>query len=205
MPEGTKSLPCWPCRAAAAAAVWTGMATPLGARPPLGQRGGRSLPSRRPRPVGGAGARATCPPPSWWSWGRVVVAPAGGAAAAVARGCSGPLKCGRIRRGATLGVAVRRGGAAEGSPAAARALLGPPFRQGGRGETIPALHPPPLVGARGALQPPHPAAPPYPPRWRGVSGGPVSGLSPPLVAGATGGPWPPRPIRGVITPPEPPD
>ena len=26
VPEGTRSLPCWPCRAAAAAAVWTGMA-----------------------------------------------------------------------------------------------------------------------------------------------------------------------------------
>ena len=46
-PEGTSCLPCWPCRAAAAAAVRTGIAKALRARPPLGQR---SSPRRR-RPL----------------------------------------------------------------------------------------------------------------------------------------------------------
>ena len=37
-PEGTRSLPCWPCRAAAVAAVRTRMAKAPRARPPLGHR-----------------------------------------------------------------------------------------------------------------------------------------------------------------------
>ena len=37
-PEGTRSLPCWPCRAAAVAVVGTRMEKALRARPPLGQR-----------------------------------------------------------------------------------------------------------------------------------------------------------------------
>ena len=37
-PEGTRSLPCLPCRAAAATAVWTRVAEALRARPPLGHR-----------------------------------------------------------------------------------------------------------------------------------------------------------------------
>ena len=61
MPEGTRSLPCWPCRAAAAAAVWTGMATTPRARPPLGQR--MRPPRQRRSPLvggggGGGGARS---------------------------------------------------------------------------------------------------------------------------------------------------
>ena len=61
-----------------------------------------------------AGARAACPPPSWWPWGEVAVAPAVGTVAAVVRGCSGPPRCSRMRPGATLGVALPRGGGAGG-------------------------------------------------------------------------------------------
>ena len=43
---------------------------------------------------GGAGVRAACPPPSYWPRFGAVVAPAEGTAAAVERGCSGPLRCG---------------------------------------------------------------------------------------------------------------
>ena len=52
-PEGTRSLPCRPCRAAAVAAVWTGMAKAREARPPLGQRS--SPPWRQPQREGGGG------------------------------------------------------------------------------------------------------------------------------------------------------
>ena len=55
-PEGTRSLLCWPCRAAAAAAVWTGMEEALMARPPLGQRSSPLV--RRPPHVCRGGARA---------------------------------------------------------------------------------------------------------------------------------------------------
>ena len=39
-------------------------------------------------------ACAACPPLSWWPWVGAVVVPAEGTAAAVERGCSGPLRCG---------------------------------------------------------------------------------------------------------------
>ena len=51
-PEGTRSLPRWPCRAATMVAVWTGLAKALKARPPLGG--------------GGGGVRGACPPLTWW-------------------------------------------------------------------------------------------------------------------------------------------
>ena len=76
MPEGTRSLPCRPCRVAAAAAVWTGMEEALRARPPLDQR--RSPRLRQPPRVGGEGARGACPPPTWWPLAEAAVLPAGG-------------------------------------------------------------------------------------------------------------------------------
>ena len=52
---GIRSLPCWPCRAAAVAAVRTRMVKALRARPPLGQR--NSPRRRRPQREGGGGVR----------------------------------------------------------------------------------------------------------------------------------------------------
>ena len=56
MPDGTRSLPCWPCVAAAAATVWTRMAAAPRAHPPLGKR--RWPPRLRRSPIVGGGGRA---------------------------------------------------------------------------------------------------------------------------------------------------
>ena len=93
-PEGTRSLPCWPCRAAAVAAVWTGMAKALRARPPLGLRS--PLPRRQPQREGGGGGgiRGACPPLTWWPSAEAASGPWAEIDAAVMRGYSRPLRCG---------------------------------------------------------------------------------------------------------------
>ena len=120
-PEGTRSLPCWPCRAAAvAAAMWTGMVETLRAPPILGQRTSPRL--LRPPRVGGMVVSGACPPPTWWPVAVVVAAPAGGSAVAATHGCSGPLKCSSKLLGATCGVALP-GGAVGGGGACCRGGL----------------------------------------------------------------------------------
>ena len=93
-PEGTRSLPCWPCHAVAVAAVWTGVAKALRARPPLGQRS--SPRRRRPLREGGGGVRGACPPLTWWPLADSASDPGGGGGvvAVAMRGYSRPLRCG---------------------------------------------------------------------------------------------------------------
>ena len=69
--EGTRSLPWWRRRATAVAAVWTGMAKALRARPPLGQRS--PPPRRQPQREGGGGrTQSTCAiDPVALGWGRL--------------------------------------------------------------------------------------------------------------------------------------
>ena len=84
-PEGTRSLPCLPCRVAAVAALWTGVAEALGACPPLGHR---SPPSRRRPQLGGAGgARGACPLLTWWPSAEAVCVRESGTDAAARRSC----------------------------------------------------------------------------------------------------------------------
>ena len=104
---------------------------------------------------GGAGARVACPPPSCWPWGVVAVAPAVGTVAAVARGCSGPPRCGRIRPGATLGVALPEGGGGWGGSCRAAGSTKAPASAGGEGGVGPGAAPRPAGRFRGG-----PAAPP---------------------------------------------
>ena len=80
--EGTRSLPCLPYHAAAAAAVWTGVAKALRARPPLGQK---SRPSRR-WPQRGEGAHGACPLLTWWPSAGAACLPEAGIDAAARRG-----------------------------------------------------------------------------------------------------------------------
>ena len=98
--EGTRSHPCWPCRAAAEAAVRTGMAKAPRARPPLGQRS--SPQRRRPQREGGGGVRGACPPLTWWPSDEAAAdagGGGGGTVAAAVHGCSRPLRWGRKRYG----------------------------------------------------------------------------------------------------------
>ena len=159
------------------------MATPPGSRPPLGPRGGGGARCavRGLCEGGGGGGRARSMSAT------VLVALGGGrrraavgTVAAVARGCSGPPRCGRICPGATLGVALPEGEGGLGRVLPRRGLhQGPCFRGGRGGGSAPVLRPVPLAGSGGALLPPHLAALPRPPRRRRVPGGPASGYAPP--------------------------
>ena len=181
------------------------MATPPGSRPPLGPRGGGAL--RRPRPVwggggGAAGARVACPPPSWWPWGVVAVAPAVGTVAAVARGCSGPPKCGRIRPGATLGVALPEGGGGWGGSCRAAGSTKAPASAGGEGGVGPGAAPRPAGRFRGG--------PCCPPTWRRshvlraggeCQGGRLRAMPPPPAGWGDRGSVAPPPTVWCDTPP----
>ena len=134
------------------------MATPLGARPPLGPRGGGGARYVARGLWGGGGgwrARAACPPPSWCPWGEVVIAPAVGTIAAVVRGYSGPPRCGRIRPGATLGFALPGGEGGWGGSCRAAGSTKAPASAGGEGGVGPGAAPRPAGRHRGG-----PAAPP---------------------------------------------
>ena len=166
-PEGTRSLPCWPCRAAAvAAAMWTGMVETLRAPPILGQRTSPRL--LRPPRVGGMVVSGACPPPTWWPVAVVVAAPAGGSAVAATHGCSGPLKCSSKLLGATCGVALP-GGAVGGGGVLPRGTVGggfwgedsasvaPAVAGRMRGSALGRRPPPPPAWAMGPLTPGPPA------------------------------------------------
>ena len=72
--EGTRSLLCLPYRAAAVAAMWTGVAKTLKARPPLGQRS----PPSQCWPQRKGAARGACTLVTWWPLAGAALRPLGG-------------------------------------------------------------------------------------------------------------------------------
>ena len=150
-PEGTRSLPCWPCRAAAAAAVvWTGIVGAPRARPPLGQRTPPLL--RRPLCAGGGGGGGRA-----WSMFATDLSAFGWAAAESAGGVNAPeirLKTsgsddgGRSARGDGGGWVSRCG----------QCLGGPRGGGGAHGDRLRAVAPPLLAGVRRGLLSRHPLA-----------------------------------------------
>ena len=172
-PEGTRSLPCWPCRAAAvAAAMWTGMVETLRAPPILGQRTSPRL--LRPPRVGGMVVSGACPPPTWWPVAVVVAAPAGGSAVAATHGCSGPLKCSSKLLGATCGVALPGGAVGGGGGVLPRGTVGGGFWGEDSASVAPAVAGRMRGSALGRRAPP-----------------------PPRVGYGSTHPWPPRRVRPV--------